>query len=394
MIFFCFSLLCSERILFLLIFMRFRIKTDIFRKAIDAASRAASTSNLSPILENIMIDAGYEEVTFTGNNLEMSIEYSVKEGVEVENPGRFTLSAKFLLSYVSLVQDPEITLDYEGGGSASIITNGGRTKLHGMDPEKFPSIPMIAEENPIILNAEDFRGAIDKTIFSAAEGNVRPMLAGIYMNATGEKLIFASTDSFRLSDYSLVPKNPISHQPIIIPKRTALELSHLMNTENIKEVEIFTQESQILIHIGAVKMTSRLLSGKFPEYNAFFPKEFQTKSTVLRTEFINALKQVDLVAQKNNHNIRIRSLSEGKIEIFTGDTDMGASNRTISGTVEGKDDTVGINSTYLLAVLNVIRDDYVSFEYKNPLSPIVIRGVATENSSTQEYRHLIMPLKI
>ncbi len=264
----------------------------------------------------------------------MSIEYSVKEGVEVENPGRFTLSAKFLLSYVSLVQDPEITLDYEGGGSASIITNGGRTKLHGMDPEKFPSIPMIAEENPIILNAEDFRGAIDKTIFSAAEGNVRPMLAGIYMNATGEKLIFASTDSFRLSDYSLVPKNPISHQPIIIPKRTALELSHLMNTENIKEVEIFTQESQILIHIGAVKMTSRLLSGKFPEYNAFFPKEFQTKSTVLRTEFINALKQVDLVAQKNNHNIRIRSLSEGKIEIFTGDTDMGASNRTISGTVE------------------------------------------------------------
>lgn len=314
--------------------MRFRIKTDIFRKAIDAASRAASTSNLSPILENIMIDAGYEEVTFTGNNLEMSIEYSVKEGVEVENPGRFTLSAKFLLSYVSLVQDPEITLDYEGGGSASIITNGGRTKLHGMDPEKFPSIPMIAEENPIILNAEDFRGAIDKTIFSAAEGNVRPMLAGIYMNATGEKLIFASTDSFRLSDYSLVPKNPISHQPIIIPKRTALELSHLMNTENIKEVEIFTQESQILIHIGAVKMTSRLLSGKFPEYSAFFPKEFQTKSTVLRTEFINALKQVDLVAQKNNHNIRIRSLSEGKIEIFTGDTDMGTSNRMISGTVE------------------------------------------------------------
>ena len=81
-------------------------------------------------------------------------------------------------------------------------------------------------------------------------------------------------------------------------------------------------------------MTSRLLSGKFPEYSAFFPKEFQTKSTVLRTEFINALKQVDLVAQKNNHNIRIRSLSEGKIEIFTGDTDMGTSNRTISGTVE------------------------------------------------------------
>lgn len=81
-------------------------------------------------------------------------------------------------------------------------------------------------------------------------------------------------------------------------------------------------------------MTSRLLAGKFPEYGAFFPTEFQTKSTVLRSDLINALKQANLVAKDNNNNVRVRSLTEGKVEIFTGDTEKGASNRSVSGTTE------------------------------------------------------------
>lgn len=160
------------------------------------------------------------------------------------------------------------------------------------------------------------------------------MLAGIFMNPTEEKLIFAATDSFRLSDYVITPKHPVSHSPIIIPKRTAVEISHLMNAEEVKTVEIFVHESQMLVQIGALKMTSRLLSGKFPEYGAFFPKEFQTKTTILRTEFISALREVELVAKSNNKNIRIRSLTEGKVEIFTGDTEVGASSRTLSATTE------------------------------------------------------------
>lgn len=372
--------------------MRFRIHTDIFRKAIEATSHAASTSNLTPILENILIDAGGDRVTLTGNNLDMAIEYVITEWVEVESEGRFTLSSKFLTSYISLVQDTEVTVDFEGMGSISLTTQSGKTKFKGIEADKFPSIPALPESSPIILDAHELRGAIEKTIFSTADGSVRPMLAGIYMNAREDALIFASTDSFRLSDYTITPKNPIAHPPIIIPRRTAMELSRLI-TEDIKTIEIFTHESQMLVQIGAIRLTSRLLSGKFPDYTAFFPTEHQTRTTVLRTELINALKQVNLVARQNNYNIRIRSSAEGKIEIFTGDTEVGNSHRMLAATVEWQEDTIGINSDYLLAALSVIRDDYISFEYKNPLSPIVIRGVASENTA-QEYRHLIMPLKI
>lgn len=374
--------------------MRFRIQTDIFRKALDATSRAASTSKLTPILENILIDAGYDQVTLTGNNLEMSIEYTIKENVTVESEGRFTVESKFLLQYISLVHDSELEVEQENSGTITFITKSGRTKIHGMEASKFPSTPMIHKNDPIVLGAEDLKWAIDKTLFSAAENSVRPMLSGIYFNAGWDKLTFASTDSFRLSDYVIKTREAVSHPPIIIPKKTASELAHLINSEEVKQVEIYVQDTQMFAQIWNVTMTSRLLAGKFPEYGAFFPTEFQTKSTVLRSDLINALKQANLVAKDNNNNVRVRSLTEGKVEIFTGDTEKGASNRSVSGTTEWKDDTIGINSEYLLNVLSVIREDYVSFEYKNPLSPIVVRGVATDNSLEKEYRHLIMPLKI
>lgn len=93
--------------------MRFRIDTDIFRKAIDVASHATGTNNLTPILENILIDAGYKRLVLTGNNLEMAIEYIVEEKVDVEVEGRFTISSKFLTAYIALVQDKEVTVELE-----------------------------------------------------------------------------------------------------------------------------------------------------------------------------------------------------------------------------------------------------------------------------------------
>jgi DNA polymerase III sliding clamp (beta) subunit (PCNA family) len=109
--------------------MRFRIQTDVFQKAIEAASHATSTSNLTPILENILIDAGYKRVTLTGNNLDMAIEYIIETGVDVEVEGKFTLSSKFLTSYIALVRDSEVLVNIEKGGSVSFVTKSSETKF-------------------------------------------------------------------------------------------------------------------------------------------------------------------------------------------------------------------------------------------------------------------------
>ena len=150
-------MLTSHHIFLMNFSMRFRIQTDIFRKAIEATSHATSTSNLTPILENILIDAGYKRLVLTGNNLDMAIEYAITEGIDIEAEGRFTRSSKFLTSYISLVQDQEITVELEKGGSVSLITESGKTKFKGIDAVKFPSIPPIPNTNPILIDASELR---------------------------------------------------------------------------------------------------------------------------------------------------------------------------------------------------------------------------------------------
>ncbi|PID83702.1 DNA polymerase III subunit beta [Candidatus Gracilibacteria bacterium] len=373
--------------------MHFTIETSVFRKGVDATGHATSTSNLTPILENILIDVQYNRVVLTGNNLDMAIEYIVDTGVEIQSEGKFTVSSKFLSSYISLVKESHIEVSLGKNETIIFKTSSGETKFKGMDAENFPTIPNVPQDNGILINAKKVKSALTKTLFSTADGNVRPMLAGIYIRSQGDNLIFASTDSFRLSDLKISMEKPIEFTPIIIPARTAMEVSKLTG-DTAENMELHIHESQIQIKIEKVCITSRLLSGKFPDYQSFFPEEHQTKTTLLRNDLINALKQVNLVARQNNYNTRLRSHHDGKVEIFTGDTEVGNSTLTISGTTEGQEDTVGINSQYLLDVLSIMREDYISFEYKNPLSPVVIRGVAEGENDFGEYRHLIMPLKI
>lgn len=373
--------------------MRFRISTEAFRKAIETSSHATTAGHLTPILENILIEAGYKRVTVTGNNLEMAIEYILEDGVDVEVEGRFTISAKFLSSYITLVQDKDITVELEKWGSLRFTTATSETKFKWTSAEKFPIIPNLVPEKPLRIESRDLKVAIEKTLFSTADGAVRPVLAGIYMKPTEKALIFASTDSFRLSEL-IVKTAWQSGNPVIIPKKTASELARMVSDDQEKmPIDLYFHENQLLAIRGTVRLSSRLLSGKFPDYEEFFPKEWSSCTTVLRSDFITALRQANLVAKENNYITRIRSLHEGKIEVTTGDTEVGASNISIAASVEWQEDTVGMNALYLLEALGVMREDYVAFEYKSALSPIVLTSVPKETEK-YSYRHLIMPLKI
>ncbi len=184
--------------------MRFTVDTAVFKNAIEVASHATASTNMTPILENLLLTVQYKRVVVTGNNLEMAIEYSIDSDVEIESEGAFTVSSKFLVPFVSLLSDERITVSTVSGGSLEFVTANSETRFKGMDAAKFPVIPGFKAEKPFRVPAADLKRAIEHTLFSTAEGNVRPTLAGIYLkiNADGS-VSFASTDSFRLSEFVL-----------------------------------------------------------------------------------------------------------------------------------------------------------------------------------------------
>ncbi len=371
--------------------MRFTTSTSLIKAAIDVVSHASSPGGMTPILENILLSVQYKKVVLTANNLEMAIEYNLDTGVDIQTEGSFTVSSRFLTSFLSLVSEDQLTISLESGGALEFTTSASTTKVKGMDAGKFPVIPGFQVNEPLRIPSASLKKAIERTIFSTAEGNIRPTLAGICLQLRDDGMVFASTDSFRLSEYIL--KGKVEHPPlsIIIPAKTANELARILPESG--EVELYASENQLLVVFGNIKLYSRLLNGHFPDYRNFFPKGHATKGVVLRSEMVQALKRLNLITRDNNYNTRLAFKADTGIELFTGDTEIGAGRIVIPASIEGEDATVGLNATYLLEALSVMRDDHVSLDFETPLSPIMVQSVPAEDSK-QSYKHIIMPLKI
>ncbi len=166
--------------------MRFTVDTAVFKTGIDIASHASSSASMNPILENILISAQYKKVILTANNLEMAIEYTIEQDASIDVEGTFTVSAKFLSSLLSLINEEKITISLENGGSIEFITPTSLTKVKGIEASKFPVIPGFQVHDPLVIPTTSLKRAIERTIFSTAEGNIRPTLAGICLQIREE----------------------------------------------------------------------------------------------------------------------------------------------------------------------------------------------------------------
>ena len=204
--------------------MKFEISTKALKKALSVVSHATAGITTTPILENILIKVNYKHIVLTANNLEMAIEYMVDDA-KIISEGAFSVPSKLFSSYVGLLQDDMVQIELSWKDALEIKTDSGKTKIKGIAAEDFPVIPSVKEELSLSLKGHVVRKSIEKTLFSSAEGNIRPTLAGLFVNISGSETIFASTDSFRLSEYKTVldaPSNVSFSQ--IIPGKTCNEI--------------------------------------------------------------------------------------------------------------------------------------------------------------------------
>ncbi|QFR38781.1 DNA polymerase III subunit beta [Candidatus Gracilibacteria bacterium 28_42_T64] len=376
--------------------MKFSIKTVELKKGLDIVNHATASITTTPILENILLKVNFNNIFLTSNNLEMAIEYVLSEDLKIESEGAFCIPSKLFTSYIALITDDEVHIELLGNESLKIETTSGKLKIKGTDASDFPLIPSIKEEISLNIKGNIIRKSIDKTLFSSAEGNIRPTLAGIAVNIKGSDAIFASTDSFRLSEYK-VKLETETESPFygIVPSKTASQIKSILSDND--DVKVISGENQIAFLSGNTKVYSRLLNGKFPDYSSFFPTSFSTKAEINRIDLMGALKKINLVSRENNYSIKMSIGAETGILLETSETQIGEGNVTLVGSIEGEDNIVGVNSTYFLEVLGVIDTTHVSISFENPLSPIMISPITDpENSKSNDtqFKHIIMPLKI
>lgn len=371
--------------------MKFKIKSNALKEWLSIVNHAVANITTTPILETILLKVNFNNIVLVSNNLEMAIEYIIKEDLEISSEWSFAIPSKLFTSLISLIDDDEIELELLWQNNLQIKTENWKTKIKWIEASEFPVIPIIVEEMSINIKWDILKESIEKTIFSSAEWNIRPTLAGLYVDIKGWELIFASTDSFRLSEYKTKLEKPMDiNFAQIIPNKTAYEVKSIIkDNDNIK---IVSGHNQIWFFFWNTKIYSRLLNWKFPDYTNFFPTGYSTMVEVNRVDLIQALKRVNLISKENNYSIRI-SFNEKSMTLETWESQIWEWDVSVVAALDWEENIIWINSIYFLEVLWVIESTHISISFESALSPVFIKPVK-EKWELWEFRHIIMPLKI
>lgn len=371
--------------------MKFQIKANTLKDWLNTVNHAVANITTSPILETILLKVNYWNIVLVSNNLEMAIEYTIKEWIDIISEWSFAIPSKLFTSLITLINEEKVEIELVWWNNLQIKTWSEKTKIKWIDASEFPLIPTIKEETSLSLKWSIIKKSIEKTIFSSAEWNIRPTLAWLYVNVHDNFITFASTDSFRLSEFKTTSesKAPINFSQII-PSKTSYEIKNIIKDDD--DVKIISWENQIWFIFWNTKVYSRLLNGKFPDYSNFFPTTYSTKSEINRIDLIQALKKINLISKENNYSIKM-SFHGQEILLETWESQIWEWEVKLVATVEWEQNIIWINSTYFLEVLWVIESTHVSISFETPLSPILIRPLDNEKKNS-EFRHIIMPLKI
>lgn len=374
--------------------MKFQIETKTLKNALDIVNHATASISTTPILENILIKVNYNNIVLTSNNLEMAIEHIVTENLDIALEWAFCVPSKIFTNYISLLSDDIVHIELLNDNSIEVKSETSQIKIKWNSATDFPLIPSVRENLVFNLKSNIIKKSIEKTLFSSAEWNIRPTLAWIYVSLDWNKARFATTDSFRLSEFKVNLENQISETfSQIIPSKTAFELKSIL--WDLEDVKVIAWDNQLVFVIWNTKFYSRLLNGKFPEYEGFFPNNYNTKAVVNRVDLMQALKKINLLSRENNYSIKMSFSGESGILIETSETQVWEAKVYLVWAIDWEDSIVWLNSEYLLEVLWVIDTTHVSISFESALSPILIKWISDdENKKIDDFRHIIMPLKI
>lgn len=332
-------------------------------------------------------------------NLEIAIKSYV--GAKIEQEGEITIPSKILNGFLINIKDEIINCELKGT-ELMVNSENHKIRIKGMEAKDFPIIPKIPTDYFLEINSNIFNKIIPGLLISTAHNDTRQELNGVLIKFSLNEIIFASTDSFRLSeariklskeiisgDYEVFIRNIPN---IIVPSLIFSELQRVINSGNFK---LTINQNQLFIKNETTSLISRLINGNYPEYQQVLPEKYEIKVKVNKEEFLNSLKIASLLASNNNGEVKISKTKDGKnLKIIAEAVDSGENISKIKAEIEGPDFEVIFNCRYLLEGLNIIETETGEVLLKlNPTkSPVMIRGLNIKKEEDNKFSYIIMPI--
>jgi DNA polymerase-3 subunit beta len=311
----------------------------------------------------------------------------------VKKEGSCTIPARKLYDYVKLLPDADLTIKLLENHWISIRCGRSNTKMVGMAKSNFPSLPVFPSAGAVQIPAKVLRALIAKTGFSIASEESRYTLNGGLMIIKPESITMVATDGHRLAhvERSGEKFEGVSGElKTLIPKKAMDELKSLLDSTEAETVDFAKDDSTLFFRIGPRLLTSRQLTGQFPNFEAVLPKDNNKIINLHSAELSAAIARVAQFADERSRAVRIK-LEKGELKLSASSTETGESEDSLEVDYDGDPLSIGFNATYLTDFLKASGASDVKLELKDAQSAGQFRPADGEE---YKYRYVVMPMRI
>ena len=373
--------------------MKFKINRDHFSNGLQMVLSAVSNRAPQRILTNVMIEASEDKVTLSTTNLDIAIRCQVK--AEVLVPGGITLPARKLAMIVKDLPSLDVNVQLAGstGQQVKIESGSSRFTLLALSKDEFPPIPSFPEDKTYLLPQAGLSDMIRSVAYAQSTDETRAMMNSVFFQFENATLTVVATDGRRLAVAEREVKEAAEKDSVILPGKTAGELLRMLGQGanvrmafNMRQAAFVFDTAVEASGLLSLELVSKALEGTYPNFRQVVPKTVENRFTCDRELLLDNVRRAAIVSGDDTKSV-IFAIDANRLEISATSSDLGEGTQSMAIEYAGPKTEIKFNANYLMDPLKNLMQDKIIFEFKDSMSPSVMR-------THDRFLCVIMPLRI
>ncbi|WP_019548121.1 DNA polymerase III subunit beta [Streptomyces sulphureus] len=374
--------------------MKIRVERDVLAEAVAWAAKSLPARPPVPVLAGLLLKTEDGTLSLSGFDYEVSARVSVE--AEVEEEGTVLVSGRLLADICRALPNRPVEISTDGV-RATVVCGSSRFTLHTLPVEEYPALPEMPTATGTV-QGEVFAAAVQQVAIAAGRDDTLPVLTGVRIEIEGDTVTLASTDRYRFAvrEFLWKPEESETSAVALVPAKTLLDTAKSLSSgDNVTLALSGSGSGEGLIGFEGAgrRTTTRLLEGDLPKYRTLFPTEFNSVAVIETAPFVEAVKRVALVAERNTP-VRL-SFEQGVLTLEAGSSDDAQAVERVDADLEGDDISIAFNPGFLLEGLSAIDSPVAQLAFTTSTKPALLSGRADKEAEADDaYKYLIMPVRL
>jgi DNA polymerase-3 subunit beta len=374
--------------------VKFRVERDVLAEAVAWAARSLPARPPVPVLAGLLLTAQEGSLALSGFDYEVSARVELE--ADVEEAGTVLVSGRLLNDISRNLPNRPVEISTDGM-RVSVVCGSSRFTLPTLPVDEYPALPQMPTATGTV-SGDLFAAAVSQAAVAAGRDDTLPVLTGVRVEIDGDRITLAATDRYRFAVRELLwkPEQADINAVALVPAKTLQDIAKSLGSGDTVSIALSAGgagEGLIGFEGAGRRTTTRLLEGEFPKFRSIFPTEFSAVAAVQTQPFLEALKRVSLVAERNTP-VRL-NFEQGVLTLEAGSGDDAQASERIEADLEGDDISIAFNPGYLEEGLKAIDAAYAQLSFTTPTKPALLTGKpAVDAEPDGAYQYLIMPVRL